>query len=425
MFGFQIYLQGDDVMSRVIFHIDVNSAFLSWTAVDRLNQGEELDIRTIPSAIGGDSESRHGIILAKSTPAKKYGVTTGEPIGMALQKCPELVCFPPNFPLYSQFSRAMFEILSEYSDRIEQFSIDEGFLDYTGMERLLGPPLETAEKIRQRIKKELGFTVNVGVSSNKLLAKMAGELEKPDKLITLFPEEIEKKLWPLPVGELFMVGRRTVPRLHEMGIHTIGELAKYPQALLEKEFKSFGKMMHAYANGIDDTPVAPADHQSEMKSIGNSTTTPFDVTDKDTAYRILLSLSETVSMRLRCSKLCAQEIAVTLKSSDFKVYSHQKQLLNAVDCTNAVYETAKEIFDEVWKKEPLRLLGIRAGKLCEEDCVQLSILDNDWNKQKKADTAMDAIRLKYGKNTVRRSTFANGEGKAFAGKMKINNDILK
>lgn len=412
-------------MSRIIFHIDVNSAFLSWTAAERLKNGEEIDLRSIPSIVGGDRENRHGIVLAKSTPAKKYGIVTGEPIAMALRKCPDLVCVPPDFPLYSRNSKAMFAILSEYSDRIEQFSIDEGFLEYTGMEKLFGPPLEAAEKIRQRIKKELGFTVNIGVSCNKILAKMAGELEKPDKLITLFPEEIEKKLWPLPVEELFMVGRRTSPRLREIGIRTIGDLAKYPLPLLEKEFKSYGRMLHAYANGIDDSPVVPENEAEEIKSIGNSTTTSFDVEDKETAYKILLALSETVSMRLRGHKLCAQEIAVTLKSYDFKVYSHQKQLMNAVDCTNAVYETAKEIFDEVWKKEPLRLLGVRAGKLCSEDYVQLSILEEDWSKQKKADAAMDAIRLKYGKNTVRRSTFADDDSKGFAGKLKINKDVIK
>ena len=412
-------------MSRIIFHIDVNSAFLSWTAVERLNKGEPIDLREIPSIVGGDSETRHGIVLAKSTPAKKYGIVTGEPIAMALRKCPELVCVPPDFPLYARNSRRMFEILSDYSDRIEQFSIDEGFLEYSGMEKLLGPPLETAEMIRQRIKKELGFTVNIGVSCNKILAKMAGELEKPDKLITLFPEEIEEKLWPLPVEDLFMVGRRTSPRLREMGIRTIGELANFPLPLLEKEFKSFGRMLHAYANGIDDSPVVPESEATELKSIGNSTTTSFDVEDRETAYKILLALSETVSMRLRGHKLCAQEIAVTLKSSDFKVYSHQKQLVNAVDCTNAVYETAKEIFDEVWKKEPLRLLGVRAGKLCAEDCVQLSFLEEDWSKQKKADAAMDAIRLKFGKNTVRRSTFADDESKGFAGKLKIKDQVIK
>ena len=242
------------------------------------------------------------------------------------------------------------------------------------------------------------------------LNRMAGELEKPNKCITLFPEEIETKFWPLPIEDLFMVGRRTAPRLRKMGIRTVGELAAYPPLLLEKEFKSFGKLLHAYANGIDDSPVAPS--VSESKSIGNSTTTPFDVTDREAAYKILLALSETVSMRLRQEKLCAEEIAVTLKTANFQVYSHQKQLPNAIDCTNAVYAAAAEIFDEVWKGEPLRLLGVRAGKLCKEDCIQLSLLEQDWSKQKKADAAMDAIRKKYGKNSICRSTFL-GEKNTF------------
>ena len=399
-------------MSRIIFHIDVNSAYLSWTAVSLLKKGEPTDLRTIPSIIGGSMEDRHGIVLAKSTPAKKYGIVTGEPIVHALQKCPNLVVYPPDFALYSRCSRAMFDILSEYSDRIEPFSVDEGFLDYTGMESLFGAPIETAKAIQKRIFEELGFTVNIGISTNKLLAKMAGELKKPNQCITLFPEEIETKLWPLPIEELFMVGRRTAPRLRKMGIRTIGELAAYPPLLLEKEFKSFGRLLHAYANGIDDSPVASADAVSESKSIGNSTTTPFDVTDHETAHKILLALSETVSMRLRQEKLCAEEIAVTLKTADFKIYSHQKQMPNAIDCTNAVYAAALESFDEVWKGEPLRLLGVRAGKLCKEDCVQLSLLGQDWSKQKKADAAMDAIRKKYGKNSIQRSTFL-GEKNTF------------
>lgn len=400
-------------MSGIIFHIDVNSAYLSWTAVSLLRKGEAVDLRNIPSAIGGSVEERHGIILAKSTPAKKYNIITGEPIVRALQKCPKLVVYPPDFSLYAECSRAMFDILSDYSDRIEQFSVDEGFLDYTGMESLFGPPLQAAKAIQKRIWEELGFTVNIGISTNKLLAKMAGELEKPNKCITLFPEEIKEKLWPLPIEELFMVGRRTSPRLRKMGIRTIGELAAYPPLLLEREFKSFGRLLHAYANGIDDSPVAPIDTVSESKSIGNSTTTHFDVADHETAHKILLALSETVSMRLRKEGLCAEEIAVTLKTSDFQVYSHQKQLTNAVDCTNAVYAAAAEVFDEVWKGEPLRLLGVRAGRLCKEDCVQLSLLGQDWSKQKKADAAMDAIRKKYGKNSICRSTFLGEKNTPF------------
>ncbi len=413
-------------MERTIFHIDVNSAFLSWEAVWRLKNGDTQDLRDIPSAIAGDTNSRRGIILAKSTPAKRFGIITGEPVGIALQKCPQLVCVPPNFPLYSQSSQMLFALLSHYSDRLEEYSIDECFLEYTGMEEIFGTPLEAAHEIKERIKKELGFTVNIGISSNKLLAKMAGELEKPDKIHTLYPLEIPKKLWPLPVGELFMVGRRTAPRLKKMGIRTIGDLANFSTSLLQSEFKSFGLLLHAYANGIENSPVASSDTVREVKSIGNSTTIPFDITDCETAYKILLALSETVSMRLRCSKLCAGEIAVAIKSSDFKVYSHQRKLMNSIDCTNALYQNAKEIFDEAWKGEPLRLLGIRAGQLCSDSCVQLSILDEDWSKQKKADEAMDEIRLKYGKEAVTRSTFAGSNLKAYdGGKLKINNQILK
>ena len=226
-------------MTRIIFHIDVNSAYLSWTAISLLKKGEPTDLRTIPSIIGGSIEDRHGIVLAKSTPAKKHGIVTGEPIIQAMQKCPNLIAYPPDFALYSKCSRAMFDILSEYSDRIEPFSIDEGFLDYTGMEALFGPPIEAAKAIQKRILAELGFTVNIGISTNKLLAKMAGELEKPNKCITLFPEEIETKFWPLPIEDLFMVGRRTAPRLRKMGIRTVGELAAYPPLLLEKEYVEF------------------------------------------------------------------------------------------------------------------------------------------------------------------------------------------
>lgn len=412
-------------MGRIIFHIDVNSAFLSWTAVDRLKQGETLDLREIPSAIAGDDSSRRGIILAKSTPAKAYGITTGEPTVFARRKCPTLVCVPPDFPLYSRCSEAMFRLLSTYSDRIEQFSIDEGFLEYTGMEALFGTPLAAAHKIKKQIWEELGFTVNIGISSNKLLAKMAGELEKPNKIITLFPEEIEEKLWPLPVEELFMVGRQTAPKLRKMGISTIGELAKYPVPLLEHEFKSFGQTLHQYANGIENSIVASAEETHEIKSISNSTTISHDVTNRTEAHKILLALSETIGLRLRCSHLSTLEIAVTIKTADFHVYSHQKQLLNAIDCTNAIYEAARSVFDGAWKGEPIRLLGIRAGKLCHEDWIQLSFTDADRTKERKADAAMDVLRLKYGKDTIRRSTFAGSQEKAYeGGKLKINNKIF-
>lgn len=394
---------------RIIFHIDVNNAFLSWTALERLANGEELDIRTIPSAVVGSSELRHGIILAKSTPAKKYHIQTGEPTATALKKYPDLFCVSPSFSTYHEASRRLFSILSEYSDRVEQFSVDEGFLDYTGMEQLFGPPLSLAQALKDRIQQELGFTVNIGVSSNKLLAKMAGELEKPNKLITLFPHELADKFWPLPIEELFMVGRKTVPKLKKLGIMTIGDLARYPLPLLEREFKSQGQTMHAFANGIDDSPVASSEDAAEPKSIGNSTTLSHDLTTAKEAYKTLLALSEKVAGRLRKHQCFAQEIAVTIKTDTFAVYSRQRKVWNAIDCTNAVYDNAKSIFDEMWKGEPIRLLGVRAGQLSDENYQQLSIVHENWSKEKKADAAMDALRAKYGANAVKRTTFLDDD----------------
>lgn len=392
-------------MKRTIFHIDVNNAFLSWESVKRLKENPNaLDLRTVPSAIAGSSQSRHGIILAKSTPAKQYGILTGEPTISAKQKCPNLICVPPDFGLYKNCSLQMFCLLSQYSDRIEAFSIDEGFLDYTGMEEIFGSPLEAAFKIQNHIKKELNITVNIGISTNKLLAKMAGELEKPNKIHTLYPQEIESKLWPLPVEELFMVGRRTSQRLRRMNVQTIGDLAHYNISLLEKEFKSFGILLHAYANGIENSSVSFSGTTYTPKSIGNSTTIAFDAKDAKTAFGVLLALSDTVSSRLRKHNLCAEEVTITIKSSDFQVYSHQGRLPSATDCTNVIYDYACHLFLQAWKGEPIRLLGVRAGHLCPEKCVQLSLFSEDWSKEKKADKAVDAIRLKYGKQAVLRSS---------------------
>ena len=215
-------------MNKVIFHIDVNSAYLSWEAAYRLEHGieEGLDLREIPSAIAGDRNKRHGVILAKSIPAKNQGVLTGEPSVKAISKCPDLKLVPPNHKLYQQYSNAFFEILQEFSPRVEKYSIDEAFCDMTGTHALFGRPVEAARKIKERIKKDLKFTVNIGISSNKLLAKMASDFKKPDMIHTLFPNEVEKKMWPLPVGKLFSVGKATVRRLEALGIYTIGELAQ-------------------------------------------------------------------------------------------------------------------------------------------------------------------------------------------------------
>ena len=284
-------------MKNIIFHIDVNSAFLSWEAVYRIaHKGGRRDLREIPSAVGGDMAMRHGIILAKSIPAKEYGIQTGETILEAQSKCPNLVLVPPNYSLYEKCSAAFMDILREYSDIVEQYSIDEAFVDMTASCRLFGEPVEMAEQIKDRIKEELGFTVNIGVSANKLLAKMASDFKKPDMVHTLYPEEIQSKMWPLPVSELFFVGRATAKKLFAVGIKSIGELAAAAPVWLKSILKKQGEVIWGFANGIDLSPVL--DQPPANKGYGNSTTTPYDVTDVETADRVLLALAETVGNRL-------------------------------------------------------------------------------------------------------------------------------
>lgn len=370
-------------------------------------------MREIPSAVGGDPTTRHGIILAKSIPAKKYHIKTGETLFSARQKFPGLIIVPPNYPLYMQCSSAMLEILQEYSPRIQRFSVDECFLDFTNMDKLLGEPTEVAHLIKDRIKQELGFTVSIGISSNKLLAKMASDLQKPDKVITLFPGEIEK-MWELPVEDLFMVGRATVEKLHGYGIHTIKDLAHTDPEFLKKRLKSHGLLIWNYANGRDYSPVRD-NRDILIKGIGNSTTMAFDVDNLREAKMVLLSLVETVGTRLRQGNFCTQLVSVSFKTSDFFRYSHQRKIYCPVDSTNVIYQTACELFAELWRGEPLRHLGVRVGELCTNDFTQLSLFDESREKQRNLDRAIDEVRKKYGSRSIFRSSFLHSGIKAIAG----------
>lgn len=396
---------------RVIFHIDVNSAFLSWEAVYRLRcLGESLDLRDIPSAVGGEMAKRHGVILAKSTPAKKYNVRTGEPIVDALKKCPNLVIVEPNRELYARNSKALMEILRKYSDTVEQFSIDEAFVDMTGTELLFGKPLEAAYTMRDEIYEKLGFTVNVGISSNKLLAKMAGEFEKPNKVHTLFPEEIREKMWPLPVRELFLVGGASEQKLKSLGINTIGELAQADPGMLRAALKKHGEAIWNFANGKD---VALVESEApDNKGYGNSVTIAFDVTDGDTAKNILLSLSETVGRRLRRDEVWIETVSVTIRYFDLKRTSHQCVLEHATNITDEIYRAACRLFDELWDGTPIRLLGVQTGKVTREgENRQLSLFDDtDYEKLEKLDRAMDSIRERFGPDAVRRASFLKPSG---------------
>ncbi|WP_373897313.1 DNA polymerase thumb domain-containing protein [Haloimpatiens sp. FM7315] len=394
-------------MSKLIFHVDVNSAYLSFEAAYRLQRGEALDLREIPSVIGGDEESRHGIVLAKSIPAKKYNIKTGETLYSARSKCEKLVIIPPRYWLYIKCSLAMDKIFTEYTPSIQRFSIDESFLDFTGMENHYKDYMKLAEKIKERIKDELGFTVNIGISCNKLLAKVASDFKKPDRIHTLFPEEIEKKMWPLKVEDLFMVGRSTAHKLHSLNISTIGELAKYDVKILRDKLKSQGQLIWNYANGIDYSEVKKNDYM-DMQGIGNSTTMAFDVEDRKEVHKILLSLCETVSMRLRNSKNCCTVVSINVRGSDFNSYSRQKKIKTATDSTRKIYEIACNLFDDSWRGNKIRKLGVRITGFCSNDFYQPCFLDEfDYDKDKKINEVIDKIRLKYGAYSVIRSCFLN------------------
>lgn len=393
-------------MDRIIFHIDVNSAYLSWTSVEALKTGQGQDLRALPAIIGGDRESRHGVVLAKSIPAKAYGIHTGEPVANALRKCPDLVIAPPNHKLYAKYSRRLMDYLTDITPDLEQVSVDECFLDFTGIAHLYDSPLLAAAKIRDRIFDLFSFTVNVGISNNKLLAKMASDFEKPGKVHTLFPWEIQKKMWPLPVEELYMAGRSSVSILHKLGICTIGQLAGTDPAVLVSHLKSHGRMLWNYANGIDNTPVVSS--PARAKGIGNSITLSRDASTAKEAEEFLRSLSESVSKRLRDAHLLAGSLCVEIKYHTFVTTSHQMILDPPSYASGVIYEKACLLFSDLWNKTPIRLLGIRAGKLLPEDTpVQMSLFDPDFSKNeklRKLDLALDQINRKFGEGSVVRGS---------------------
>lgn len=388
------------MIKRIIFHIDVNSAFLSWEATRRVKEGLS-DIRLVPSAIGGDREKRTGVILAKSIPAKKYGVKTGEPVAMAIKKCPQLVLARPDFRLYEKSSKAFMSICQEYTPLLEKFSIDECFLDMSGMSNIYPDILATANEIRQRIKNELGFTVNIGVGSNKLLAKMASDFEKPDKVHTLFDYEVPQKMWNLPVRELFSVGESTAQKLERACINTIGELAKLDVSVLKSLVGvKMSEHLHAYANGIDDSPVL--ENRERAKGYGNSITLEYDVKNMTDAYKILLALADSTASRMRADNVKARCISVSIRDIDFNDRSHQKKLGSSTDITIEIFEICRDLLKELWDmKKPLRLLGVTLSDVTDEDDVQLSMFDTDKKEKEKAiDRTVDSIRNKFGKDTI-------------------------
>lgn len=328
-------------MGKVYFHVDVNSAFLSWSALKLLREGQALDLRTVPSVVGGDEEKRHGVVLAKSGPAKQFGIHTGESLFSARLKCPQVIVTPPDFDFYVQNSKALIAILQQYTPDVEQYSIDEAFLDMTGTEALFGPPLEVAHAIRRRVKQELGFTVNIGVAPNRLLAKMASDFTKPDKVHTLFPDEVPQKMWPLPVRELFGVGPSAARKLTQCGMLTIGDLARAERSTIVAMFGARGDTLWNYANGREADPVTK--QQTRDNTYGNSVTLPQDLTRPEQADATLLALCDSVGRRLRTDGKTARVVAVQLVDNAFRRTSHQTTLPDPTNATDRLYEVAGQL----------------------------------------------------------------------------------
>ena len=398
-------------MQRLIFHVDVNSAFLSWEAAKRVKQGLP-DLREIPSCIGGDPKKRTGIVVAKSIPAKKYGIQTGEPMGMALQKCPNLVCVPSDFALYDRCSKAFKSICASYAPVMESFSIDEVFLDMTGTGQIYPDPVATACEIKDRIYRELGFTVNVGISTNKLLAKMASDFEKPNKVHTLYPEEVPQKMWPLPVRDLLFLGKASEKKLIQNGIRTIGDLAganeKEIQMLLGEKA---GHQLFLSANGIDDSPVKA--QREEAKGISVETTFDEDIVSYEQIFPILLSQCDIVAARMRREGKKCNCVAVSFRTLEFKNKSHQRKLANPTDVTNEIYQNVRQLFQESWSGQPLRLIGVALTGLTEDEFIQMSLFEDPKKReqQKKLDEAMDNIRKKFGNDKISRASTMNVSGR--------------
>lgn len=387
-------------MERIIFHIDVNNAFLSWTAVHKLKKGEKIDIRKIPSVIGGDEKQRHGIVLAKSPVAKKMGIVTAETLYSARKKCPNLKIFPAEFDWYYKQSNNMYQYLCNYTPLIERFSIDECFLDLTGTTLLYKDYEKLAYKIKDDIKSKFGFTVNIGIGNNKLCAKMASDFEKPDKVHTLYSKEIKSKLWPLPIEDLFMVGKKTALVLRKLNINTIGDLAITEDQILTRYFKNQATMLKSFSNGIDDSKVLP--RSSKTESISISETLPYDYDDYDKLKEILFRQTEEVTRSLRVQKKYATTVAVTYKNNLFQSYSHQEKLESPKNSTTEIYKEVISILKKSWKEDPIRNIGVRLSDLTKDRISQISIFNQDIKEEPndKVQEIVDSINKKYGSTSI-------------------------
>lgn len=391
-------------MDNIIMHIDVNNAYLSWTAVDLLNKGYKIDIRNIESIIGGDESKRHGIVLAKSMVAKSKGVKTAETIRDAKRKCNDLKIFPPNHTLYQEMSNKLFKLISNYTPDIEKLSVDECFIDYTKVQNLYGDPIKFAYKLKNEIKNKLGFTVNVGIANNKLCAKMASDFLKPDRVHTLFKFEVKNKMYPLPIEELYGVGKSSSKKLRELNINTIGDLANANYNILYKYFKNQTEKLINSAKGIDNNVINIKKQESEC--ISNSTTTSYNLNSLEDIYKFLYPLVENVSITLRKNNKYTSLVGVMLKDKTFKTYSHQRRLKNPTSNTDEIFEIAKELVKELWNEEGVRLVGVSLGKFSNIQTHQISMFEDVEvvEKNNELDKVMDKLKSIYGSDIIKKAS---------------------
>ena len=393
--------RGGAGVDRVIFHCDLNSFYAS---VELLDHPE---LKDKPVAVCGDPESRHGIILAKNEPAKQYKVQTAETIWQARRKCPDLVLLPAHHWKYREYSKKVNAIYERYTDLVEPFSIDESWLDVTGTLHLFGGDGRAlADEIRRVIRQELGLTVSVGVSFNKVFAKMGSDYKKPDAVTVFGREQMESVIWKLPAQALLFVGPHTGKTLEKFGIHTIGDIARMELPAMRRMLGRAGEALWTYANGLDTSPVAAAGAAEPPKTIGNSTTLPHDVTSEEEVRRTLLELAESVASRLRHQGMKAGEVQLTVKSGDFQEYQRQCRLEPAVCDARSLYRAALELYRKEDRRWSVRLLGLRAGKLVEASGAQVSFFDRTegLEREERLETAVDALRERFGGGSVRRGT---------------------
>ncbi|MCT4662725.1 MAG: DNA polymerase IV [Tissierellales bacterium] len=391
----------------IYFLVDINNAYLSMHAVYLLQHGHNIDIRKIPAVIGGQESSRHGIVLAKSDISKQLGVKTGMTLWEARNLCPDLICIPPRYDIYIKSSRAMNDILKSYCAHVEPYSIDESFLSFEGHGLLYNDYIELAHKIKEHIFDELGFSVNIGISYNKLLAKVSSGFKKPNMVHTLLDEEeIKRKMFPLDIRELHGIGASTEKKLRRYGINKIQDIVNYGPEFMRDILNSYGVKLYNYCLGIDHSIINDPKHK-KIESIGNSSTSRFDITNYRDAYNLITSLSETIGARLRNRNMRAFLVSLSIKDSDFKVIRKQIKLNLSIASTSDIVKYARKLFNELWdNKSPIRHIEVRVAQLVPQDTPRQMLLleeDSPDDKGEIIDKVIDELRDRFGSKCIMRA----------------------